>query len=432
MYTDRGQSSVNLREQFVLDLISVIRDFQLRGHDIVLMTDVNEASRHGSAVDWLIYACHLSDVHAKCGTTPPPATYHRGTDKIDFVLVSARLAPMVTAAAILGLHDGYLSDHRALLVDFDAQSLFMGVTSPVVAPSARRLTSTNPIAVHTYVENMLIKIERHGLAAKVFTLQQISECGQWTEEQVREWESIDWILEEARISSERKCKAKKSGSAPWSPALKITGKSILYWRTRLCEITSSQASNTWLANLAKSIGLAASETESQSYQEMRAQLKKARMDHSAAKQEAAALREEFLRERGKFLAATQGMSEHAACAAIEARERSSRQFWQLRQIFQRGASSGMERIDVPNSYAVLRQGEEIPRSSLVVKEEIEDVLVPHTVKRFCQHTETPFGEGERQKQLGLDCTSTDASDIMNGTYDQEIDNLSTEASMWLK
>jgi hypothetical protein len=195
--------------------------------------------------------------------------------KSDFVLVSARLAPMVTAAAILGLHDGYLSDHRALLVDFDARSLFMGVTSPVVAPWARRLTSTNPIAVHTYVENMLITIERHNLAAKVFYLQRLSECGQWSEDQVREWESIDRVLEAARISSERKCKAKKSGSAPCSPALKITGKSILYWRTRLCEITGAQASNTWLANLAKSIGLAVSATEGQLYQEMRANLKKA-------------------------------------------------------------------------------------------------------------------------------------------------------------
>jgi hypothetical protein len=156
------------------------------------------------------------------------------------------------------------------------------------------------------------------------------------------------------------------------------------------------------------------------------------MDHSAAKQEAAALIEEFLKERGKFLAATQGMSEHAVCAAIEARERSSQQLRQLRQIFQRGASSGMERIDVPNSYAVLRQGEEIPRILLVVKEKIEEVLVPHTVKRFRQHTETPFGDGQRQKKLGLDCTSTDTSNLMDGKYDREIDNLSAEASVWLR
>jgi hypothetical protein len=144
--------------------------------------------------------------------------------------------------------------------------------------------------------NMLKTIERHGLVAKVFNLQRLSESGQWSEEQVSKWESINRILEEARISSEWKCKAKKSGSAPWSPALKITGKSILYWRTRLRALTGMQASDEWLANLAKSIGLAASETASQLYQEMRANLKKARIDHLAAKQAATRLRADFLKE----------------------------------------------------------------------------------------------------------------------------------------
>ena len=328
MYADRGLLSINLREQFVIDLITLIRDFQLRGHDIVLMMDVNEACRQGSAVDRLIYACHLSDVHAHSGHASPPATYHRGTEKIDFVLVLARIAPMVTAAAILGLHDGYLSDHRALLVDFDAHSLFMGNTSPVVASSARRLTSTNPIAVHTYMNAMLTKIERHGLAAKVFNLQQHSESGEWTEAHVCEWEKLDRFLEEARLSSERKCSAKKSGQAPWSPALKLAGQSILYWRMRLCELTGTQASVSTLAKLAKSIGLAEPLTTQQPYQVLRAKLQQARLDHSAAKKEATRLREEFLTERAKFLAATQGMSEHAACAAIVARERSSQQFRQ--------------------------------------------------------------------------------------------------------
>ena len=110
------------------------------------------------------------------------------------------------------------------------------------------------------------------------------------------------------------------------------------------------------------------------------------------------LREEFLSEQAKFLAATQGMTEHAACVAIETRERSSRQFRQLRQIFQRGASCGLDRIEVPNNFAVLRLGEEIPRIPFVTKEEIEEVLVPQTVQRFRQHKETPFGAGERQKK----------------------------------
>ena len=82
MYADRGLSSVNLREQFVIDLITLIRDFQTRGHEIVLIMDVNEACGHRSAVDRLLCACQLSDVHAKCGNDPPPATIIEARKKL--------------------------------------------------------------------------------------------------------------------------------------------------------------------------------------------------------------------------------------------------------------------------------------------------------------------------------------------------------------
>ena len=66
-----------------------------------------------------------------------------------------------------------------------------------------------------------------------------------------------------------------------------------------------------------------------------------------------------------------------------------------------------------------------------MKEEIEDVLVPHTEIRFKQYQETPFGNGEQQEKLGLDCTSADAAALMNGTYDRELEHLSAEARAWL-
>jgi endonuclease/exonuclease/phosphatase (EEP) superfamily protein YafD len=97
------------------------------------MTDLNEASGFGSAADKLCYECNLADAHALAGLSNPPPTYHRGLAKIDFVLISASLVASVRASAIMALHDGYLSDHRALLVDFDARSMFLSDTSPITA-----------------------------------------------------------------------------------------------------------------------------------------------------------------------------------------------------------------------------------------------------------------------------------------------------------
>ena len=91
----------------------------------------------------------------------------------------------------------------------------------------------------------------------------------------------------------------------------------------------------------------------------------------------------------------------------------------------------LERIDIPNIYAVLRPDKQVPRISLVVKEEIEQVLVPHTEKRFQQYQETPFGNGVRRTALRLDCMSADAAALMNGTYDRDLAQLSDEARAWL-
>jgi hypothetical protein len=161
-------------------------------------------------------------------------------------------------------------------------------------------------------------------------------------------------------------------------------------------------------------------------------IRQAGRDFASAKAHAQDLWTEYLHERATFQAATHSMSEHAACASIEACERSSRQFRQLRTVFNPGASYGLDRIDVPNSFAVLRQGEEIPRIPLVVKEQIEDVLVPHTEQRFRQHQETPFGSGTRQQSLGMDCSSDDARDLLLGNYDRELEKLSEEARTWLQ
>ncbi|WP_317203178.1 hypothetical protein [Janthinobacterium sp.] len=107
------------------------------------------------------------------------------------------------------------------------------------------------------------------------------------------------------------------------------------------------------------------------------------------------------------------------------------QFRQLRSILRTTTSSGLERIDVPNIYAVLRPGEPIPRIPLVTKEAIEEVLVPHTERRFTQHQETPFGHGYRQRSLGINCTSGDAIDLQNGTYDFQLLRLTEVARLWL-
>jgi hypothetical protein len=260
------------------------------------------------------------------GKQNPPPTYHRGLAKIDFVLLLASLGPSVRAASIMALYDGYLSEHRALLVDFDAQSLFTSDTSPVTQPVERRLTSTSPRAVHTYIESLKGHFAKHDIASKVYQLQQMSDTCQWSDECVQVWESINRLLSEARRSSERKCKAKRSGLFPWSPALQEARCRLFYWRLRMSAHTCNKVNVNTLTKLTIHLKISLTDQEPKSGLTLWKNIQRSRRAFTKAKENAQNLREEHLRERASFLAATQAMSEKAAAAAIAARAHSSQQF----------------------------------------------------------------------------------------------------------
>jgi hypothetical protein len=136
MYADQGLKSVNLREQVVSDINHLIKKFTVAGHDVVLMMEANKPSVHGSAVDRIGLNCSLVDAHSlSSDISTAPVTHQRGTHKIDFILISPRLVAAVKAVLVLPLHDGYILDHCALCVDFNAKILFQSKTSPVVPPT---------------------------------------------------------------------------------------------------------------------------------------------------------------------------------------------------------------------------------------------------------------------------------------------------------
>jgi hypothetical protein len=135
----------------------------------------------------------------------------------------------------------------------------------------------------------------------------------------------------------------------------------------------------------------------------------------------------------KLAASLHNMSEKATHSAIAWREKTARQFNEARPLLNGVQSMGMDRLEVLDSFTVLRENEPRPRIPLVLKEEIEEVLLPHTEKRFRQHQETPpFGQGDRRNSLGYDCTSADVQDLLKGSYDRELEKLTEEGREWIQ
>jgi hypothetical protein len=307
-----------------------------------------------------------------------------------------RLKEAIQAACILPLNEGYLSDHRALVVDFDPRLFFGGHTSDIVAPSARRLTSTNPKAVHLYITFMRQYIEQHQLSERINALKAKSNSDvPWSEEDIAEWEKCDCLIAQGQRAAEKKCPAKRSGQFPWSLEFEKARKTWLYWRLRSRELSSKFTNLSQIEELAGSANIPVSERDWMDSKLVFAKCRLAKKQLSKVKKEASALREEHLQDMAKLAASLHNMTEKASRSAIAWRERTARQFQVLRPLLNGSQSNGMDRLDIPDKFAVLRKNEETPRLPLVIKEEIEDVLLQHTEQRFCQHQETPFGRGAR-------------------------------------
>ena len=351
MQADRGVAPSNLRDKFISDLSVFIGALKLKGQDIILMMDANEASGQGSGVDRLMTKCGLVDAHTlSADPSPHPATYQRGSKKIDFILITPSIVPAVRAVSVLPLHDGYLSDHRALVVDFDAVTLFAGKTSPVLPATGRNLTSTNPVALHLYIEHLCKHIDVHGLAEKVATLQSHSDSGVWTTEQVVEWEVIDDLMEQGRAASEAKCPSRRSGMFPWSPELDRAGKRWLYWKLRIREFTSQNVNLDLLDKLAKEVNISADEQEWHTSVSVRKFCRQAKKAMKEVKKDAAALRTSHMEATARLSASLHNWSKEAAVAAISAWEK-SKQFRQLRGIFQKESQQALIGSISPTSLA---------------------------------------------------------------------------------
>ena len=432
MYASQGEPNVDLRKRFTSDLTRMVKTFQDQGHDLVLMLDANEASSENSSIDKMLWECNLVDAHTVSReTTSPPPTHQNGKSKIDFVLISSSLVSAVRAVSILPLHDGYLSDHRALVVDFDPLTLFEGKTTEIIMPVQRRLTSTNLLVVTKYMEFLLKYVAQHHILRRVQALKQTSDCGDWNEKSQSEWEMLDRLLLRGRQQAEGKCPEKRSGAFAWSPELSRAIKLLFFWRMKARNHTCSWQNKQQLQELAEELEIDPTERDSKSRKLTYDRIRIARSMLKDLKKRAKINRDQYLDESAKLVAALQNMNDDSSLRAIQQREKSSRQFGRIRQVFQSNKASGFDRLDVPDKYAVLQDKEEIPRLTLVVKEEIEAILVPHTIDRFRQHEETPFGRGERKRRMGYDCRSTDFEQAMHGTYDYDLEKLSDEAREWL-
>lgn len=130
-------------------------------------------------------------------TGPFPATYARGSKRIDYVFVTPPIMESVQRSSILPFHTIFVEDHRPIIVDFDAKRLFWDSFYDISSPMSRGLRLDDPRIVNKYLEILEKQMKYHKVHQNMEALSCLSRQGKWTQQQIEIYEKLDRIIVES-------------------------------------------------------------------------------------------------------------------------------------------------------------------------------------------------------------------------------------------
>jgi hypothetical protein len=174
---------------------------------------------------------------------PPPPTYDRGKDKIDFIFVSRALLPNVICTGIFPYNSIFISDHRPCYIDLDSIQIFQENTPVIEPPQHCGLRIQDPRLFTQCTDTLTAQIRYHKLFDKAKKLLKVAEDDQWTPSHTLEYEKLDRLFTEAMLKAERTISKKYSITNQWSPTLKAAIHTLTYWKLRLSQLKGKIISN---------------------------------------------------------------------------------------------------------------------------------------------------------------------------------------------
>lgn len=243
------------RLQFIVDLQSWLEHKISLNYSIILSIDANEGLQnkkgkyfpvafslnhplpitgHDGSIATLITTCGLCDPLCLHHTTsPPPPTYKRGKDRIDYIFVSTGILPAVIRSGLFPYDQVFIADHRPCYIDLDSTILFQEDTPSITPPIYRGLQTLDPRLTTEYINIVNKQIQYHKLDTRIQSLEAQATTGQWHDHHIAEYEAIDRLLTEAMLSAEKQISKKVSTTYVWSPTLKQSIAALRYWQLSL-------------------------------------------------------------------------------------------------------------------------------------------------------------------------------------------------------
>jgi hypothetical protein len=264
--------------QFILDLQAWLEHLISTDHEIILALDANEpynpdisASHHPLSYEMgqltrdknhdgklatLIATCGLQDPLATQHPERPfPASYFRGKNRIDYILVTPRLTSAVLRSGSLPLYSLFQGDHRPYYIDLDATIAFEDNAYEISRPQGRGLQLKDPRIVTKYTSELYDQLSYHKIWEKEGQLKEAASSNTWTPYHTEQYQRVDTKITEIMLSAERKAGRRYSTKFDWSPALKQAVQEYRFWKLKLKGTRNLKVSSSVLAKYHKEANL---------------------------------------------------------------------------------------------------------------------------------------------------------------------------------
>ena len=201
----QGRIDPHPRRNFRKDLTAFLKPMKQRNEHIILAGDFNEPLDSGTSnMSKICQDIGLSDVFSiRHRDTPEPATYIRGSRRIDYFLVSASVLPCVEKCGYDPFQYRLTSDHRGMFLDFNTKMLFGNQTQALAAIPSRLIRSKEAKSNTIYVNSKSDHLESNNF---YHTLEQLLSDPAPNKSQA---ETLDKLLSQASLHGGNSCRKRR-------------------------------------------------------------------------------------------------------------------------------------------------------------------------------------------------------------------------------
>ena len=400
----------NPRVAFRRDLIQCLQNYKASAYDILLTGDFNEP--FGSDPDGMGKIAdqfQLLDLMSARHSSSPPATYARGSTRLDYVLASSSVCSAVQQAGYEAFNKRIASDHRGYFIDFRTQDLFGSDTQQLASRVLRNLSASNHTQVTAYIR------KKYDLLAACNAFDRSERLRLPGNRHVFA-ERLDNDLMIASLTAEKDLP--QFGEPSWSVELAQARKLVSLLTKQLSVLTIGLSSqDPSLQTQAQELHTSLPSTKTECSQRLR----QAKRDVHNLVQLSVERRDDEMKRKLQSLESSTLRADHVTAQhlrRIKKAEDIKNLFKKLKYVRNSAQRKGVTRVEIP------RDPQADPKKcndwvQVDIPTDILDLLQKRNRAHFGQAFGSPFTIPPLSTQLGFDGSGTYGQQILEGTYDAD-------------